>query len=139
SVVWIVLFTILLGMVGAVLMSRAIAARVETINVTARKVIAGDLSGRVPVRGSGDDFDRLAETLNLMLSRIGESVEAIRRVSDNVAHELRTPLARLQANLEDLDAAREDPALRDALIGETLDEAARLRDIFDALLRIARI
>lgn len=139
SVVWIVLFTILLGMVGAVLMSRAIAARVETINVTARKVIAGDLSGRVPVRGSGDDFDRLAETLNLMLSRIGESVEAIRRVSDNVAHELRTPLARLQANLEDLDAAREDPALRDALIGETLEEAARLRDIFDALLRIARI
>nr|WP_246623806.1 HAMP domain-containing sensor histidine kinase [Sphingomonas colocasiae] len=139
SVVWIVIFTILLGIIGAALMSRAIATRIEAINATARRVISGDLSGRVPVRGSGDDFDRLAETLNLMLARIDESVEAIRRVSDSVAHELRTPLARLQADLEDLDAARDDPDARSRLIGDAIGEAARLNGVFDALLRIARI
>lgn len=139
SILWIIVFTVLLGMVGGTLMSRVISARIETINSAARMVIAGDLSERIPLRGSGDDFDQLAETLNYMLARINESVEAVRRVSDSVAHELRTPLARLQADLEDLFFAGSDEKLRQRLIQNAIEEAARLNVVFDALLRIARI
>lgn len=135
---WILLGTVLLGVLGGVLMSRAIGKRVEAINVAARTVIAGDLSGRVVTRGSGDDFDRLGETFNLMLARIEELVESVRRVSDSVAHELRTPLARLLVGLEALAGEKEEDR-RSRLQREATDEARRLRRIFDALLRIARI
>src|SRR3546814_14396392 len=77
-------------------------------------------------------------TLNMMLGRIEESVESVRRVSDNVAHELRTPLARLHADLDELRTAA-DEADRQRLADQALPEAARLQSIFDALLRIARL
>ena len=129
--------SILVGVLGGALMSLAIGRRIEAVNVTARQVMAGDMSQRVPVRGSGDDFDRLAETLNLMLARIEEALEAVRRVSDSVAHELRTPLARLKADLE--DAALVATGDRDARLAAAIGEADRLEKIFDAVLRIARI
>lgn len=140
AAVWIICGTLLLGIVGGLLMSLAIRRRIDAVNNAARTVMAGDLSGRVPVRGTGDDFDRLGETLNLMLSRIEELFEAVRRVSDNVAHELRTPLARLLVRLERLsaNAASHDADDRTSA-GEALEEARRLQRIFDALLRIARI
>ena len=132
--------TVILALAGGVLMSRAIGRRLEAVNAAARRVIGGDLSERVPVRGSGDDFDQLAETLNLMLARIEQLVESVRRVSDSIAHELRTPLARLRANLEDLALAHpaNTPAA-EALLEQASLEAARLQSVFDALLRIARI
>lgn len=135
---WILFGTLLLGVLGGAQMSRAIGRRIEAINATARAVIAGDLSGRVAIRGSGDDFDLLGETLNLMLSRIEELVEAVRRVSDNIAHELRTPLARLLVSLEEL-TTEEDEGRRRTLAEEAIGEAQRLHRLFDALLRIARI
>jgi signal transduction histidine kinase len=98
----------------------------------------GDLSERVPLRGGNDDFDQLGETLNAMLDRIEASLESVRRVSDNVAHELRTPLARLHADLDELRGA-ENAAERERLTEQALAEAERLQSIFDALLRIARI
>lgn len=125
------------GILGGALMSFAIGRRIEAVNATARRVMAGDLSQRVPVRGSGDDFDRLAETLNHMLARIEESIEAVRRVSDSVAHELRTPLARLKGDLE--AAAGKIGSDRDASLAQAGAEAERLEKIFDAVLRIARI
>ncbi|WP_046191885.1 sensor histidine kinase, partial [Sphingomonas sp. SRS2] len=125
---------LVVGILGGGLMSLAIGRRIEAVSATARRVMAGDLSQRVPVRGSGDDFDRLAETLNLMLTRIEEALEAVRRVSDSVAHELRTPLARLKADLE--DAATEG---HEARLASAISEANRLEKIFDAVLRIARI
>lgn len=130
--------TVLLGMVGGLLMSLAIRRRIDAVNRAALTVIEGDLSGRVPVTGSGDDFDRLGETLNLMLGQIEELFEALRRVSDNVAHELRTPLTRLIARLERLETSR-DASSQQALLREAIDESHRLHGIFDALLRIARI
>lgn len=122
------------GLLGGGLMSLAIRRRIDAVSATARRVMAGDLSQRVPVRDSGDDFDRLAETLNLMLARIEDALEAVRRVSDSVAHELRTPLARLKADLE--DAAGGGHELR---LSSAIGEADRLEKIFDAVLRIARI
>lgn len=134
---WLLPSALILGIFGGALMSRTISKRLEAINSAARIVIAGDLSGRVALRGSGDDFDRLGETLNVMLSRIEELLDAIRRVSDSVAHELRTPLARLLVSLEEM--AEPDAEYREALLKEATAEARRLQRVFDALLRIARI
>ncbi len=138
---WTLGVALLIGIVGGILMSRAIGRRIEAVNAAARAVIGGNLSGRVAVRGTGDDFDRLGETLNLMLDRIESSVEAIRRVSDNVAHELRTPLTRMQGLVESLEFAREhgDTDEADSLLREISGETRQLQTIFDALLRIARI
>ena len=128
---------LMVGILGGGLMSLAIGRRIDAVSATARRVMAGDLSQRVPVRGSGDDFDRLAETLNLMLARIEAALEAVRRVSDSVAHELRTPLARLKADLE--DAAGKADEARVGRLASAIAEADRLEKIFDAVLRIARI
>ncbi|MBX3562372.1 MAG: HAMP domain-containing histidine kinase [Sphingomonas sp.] len=134
---WLMPVMALLVIAGGGLMSRAIGRRIDAVGATARRVMAGDLSERIPVRGSGDDIDRLGETLNAMLERIEASVESVRRVSDNVAHELRTPLTRLQAELNALQAA--SPERKAALIESANDEAERLGRMFDAVLRISRI
>lgn len=136
--VWLILIAALLAIGGSVAMSRAVGRRIDAVTRTARRVMAGDLAERIPLRGTGDDFDELAATLNQMLGRIEEAVESVRRVSDNVAHELRTPLARLHADLDELRSA-ENEAERQRLAGQALAEAGRLQSIFDALLRIARI
>ena len=135
---WSAAFTLLLGIAGGVLMSLTVGRRIDAVSRTARGVIGGNLSERVPVRGTGDDFDQLADTLNLMLSRIEESMESVRRVSDNVAHELRTPLARLHADLAELREAH-GPEEMQRLIEQAGGEAARLQSIFNALFRITRI
>ena len=85
----------LLGIGGGVLLSRAFLRRVDAIARTAEAIIGGDLARRVPVRGTGDDLDRLAGTLNRMLDRIDVLMESLRQVSSDVAHDLRTPLSRL--------------------------------------------
>ncbi len=135
----LLILTILFGLAGGAFMSRTIGRRLEAITETARRVTEGDLGGRVASRGKGDDFDRLAITLNAMLARNQELFETVRRISDNVAHELRTPLARLTARLE---AIRTKFPARDEDVDEidaALEESARLQVIFNALLRIARI
>ncbi|WP_260923256.1 HAMP domain-containing protein [Novosphingobium sp. 9] len=103
AALWILCGTMVLGLSGGWVMSHAIGKRLEAVTKAARQVMDGDLSGRIRVRGTNDDFDRLGETLNLMLSRIQTLFESTRRVSDNVAHELRTPLARLVGQLEDIE------------------------------------
>lgn len=134
---WVIGSTLALGLIGGALMSRVIGRRIEAITDAARHVMDGNLSGRVPTRGSGDDFDRLGEVLNRMLGRIEGLLESVRRVSDNVAHELRTPLTRLRATLEELSRASDDS--RPSLLAEAVAEADRLETVFDAVLRIARI
>ena len=135
---WLILIVAVLAIGGSLAMSRAVGRRIDAVTRTARRVMTGNLTERIPLRGTGDDFDELASTLNMMLARIEESVESVRRVSDNVAHELRTPLARLHADLDELRGADEDSE-RQRLADQALAEAERLQSIFDALLRIARI
>ena len=132
--------TVVLGLVGGLLMSLVVGNRIEAVAGTARRVMAGDLSGRVELRGAGDDFDRLGETLNEMLARIEALVQSVSRVSDSIAHELRTPLTRLHADLEDLAGGLEGADREQRRLAENaLREAIRLQTTFDALLRIARI
>jgi signal transduction histidine kinase len=128
---------LLFAIFGAALSSRAIGARIDAMSRAARRVMDGDISERIPLRGGNDDFDQLGETLNAMLDRIEASLEAVRRVSDSVAHELRTPLARLEAALAELRSA---PAGRTAELADRAQaEAERLSRIADAVMRISRI
>ncbi|MGD9868978.1 MAG: sensor histidine kinase [Hyphomicrobiales bacterium] len=130
---------VLVGLIGAWLVSRSLLARVEAVAATSRTIMSGDLTGRVPVRGTGDELDRLAESLNLMLERIEQLMNGLREVSDNIAHDLKTPLNRLRNRVE--AALREDggaPAYRSAL-EDTIEEADDLIKTFNALLSIARL
>jgi signal transduction histidine kinase len=113
--------------------------RIESINQASREIISGDLTRRIPTRDTGDDFDVLADNLNAMLDRIGLLMEDVRRVSDNIAHDLRTPLARLRNRLEELHLQMSGSGTNAEGIEQAVAEADRLLNTFNALLRIARI
>ncbi|HEC29792.1 MAG TPA: HAMP domain-containing protein [Gammaproteobacteria bacterium] len=131
--------TLVLGGVGGFVLSRRVMKRLEAINTTSREIINGDLSRRIMMQHSGDEFDSLAGNLNTMLDRIEELMEGVRRVSDSIAHDLRTPLARLRNRLELLrteqEKTRQDPTLTE----QAMNDADGLLKTFNALLRIARI
>ena len=129
----------MLGIGGGALLSRAFLARVDAIARTAEAIIDGDLARRVPVRGTGDDLDRLAGTLNHMLDRIGALMDSLRQVSADVAHDLRTPLSRLYQRLEDARLHARSVAEYEAAVDGALAEAEGLLDTFSALLRIAQV
>ena len=128
---------LILGIFGGTGLSVALLRRVEAIRRTAEAIIAGDLSQRVPVRGFGDDFDRLSQTLNQMLNRIGDLMESLRQVSANIAHDLKTPLARLRQRLEAAQT-QPDEARRAALVSGVA-QVDEILATFAALLRIAQI
>ena len=131
--------TLLLGGAGASVLSRRVMRRLEAINTTSREIINGDLSRRIPRQHSGDEFDALAGNLNTMLDRIEELMEGVRRVSDSIAHDLRTPLARLRNRLELLYAEQQKNGQDTGLAEQALSDADGLLQTFNALLRIARI
>ena len=93
---WSLAIVMILGIAGGVFVSRRVLNRVDAMTHTAQTIMAGDLSGRLPVAGSGDELDRLASNLNAMLERIEALMRGLKEVSDNVAHDLRTPLTRLR-------------------------------------------
>jgi signal transduction histidine kinase len=135
---WGLALTLLLGLAGGFLMSRGMLSRVDAINRTTRRIMAGDLSQRIELRGSRDEFDQLAENLNAMLDQIERLLDGMRQVTDNIAHDLRTPLNRLRARVEvallrDLDAADAR-----ALLEQTLTDVEAMIGTFNALLAIAR-
>ena len=136
---WTVGLAALLGIGGGVLLSRAFLARVDAISRTAEAIIGGDLTRRVPVRGTGDDLDRLAGTLNRMLDRIGVLMESLHQVSSDVAHDLRTPLSRLYQRLEHARTHARSVPDYEAAVDGALREAEGLLDTFSALLRIAQV
>lgn len=101
--------------------------------------MGGDLSGRLPVTGAGDEFDRLSENLNAMLARIAMLNEGLKQVSDNIAHDLKTPLTRLRNRAEaTLSGKRKTSDYRQALEG-TIAESDQLIKTFNAILMISRL
>lgn len=127
-----------LGALGALFVARRVLARIDAMNSSTQAIMAGDLAQRLPVSGSGDELDRLALHLNAMLARIGDLMTGLREVSDNIAHDLRTPLTRLRNHAEAaLRGAGDAPAHRQALEA-TIEESDRIIGIFNALLMIAR-
>ncbi|HED17846.1 MAG TPA: HAMP domain-containing histidine kinase [Gammaproteobacteria bacterium] len=131
--------TLVLGGVGGIMLSRRVMKRLEAINITSREIINGDLSRRITLQHSGDEFDSLAGNLNNMLDQIEELMEGVRRVSDSIAHDLRTPLARLRNRLELLRDEQEKSQQDPSLTEQAIADADGLLNTFNALLRIARI
>ena len=130
---------IALGSIGGIGLSLALLKRVEAIRRTAEAIIAGDLAQRVPVHGTNDDLDRLSHALNRMLDRITELMESLRQVSNDIAHDLKTPLARLRHRLEALQAAAQVGKAQNTSIDEAIAQVDEILGIFGALLRIAQI
>jgi len=139
ALLWGVGMTIALAGLGGWMLSRTTLRRLEDINDTSREIMAGDLSRRVPTRGTSDDFDELAGNLNGMLDEIERLMDGIRHVSDNIAHDLRTPLTRLRHKLETLRDGSLGDTEREARVEESIQQADQLLATFSALLRIARI
>jgi signal transduction histidine kinase len=139
ALLWGLAITVALGLVGGLMMSRGVLRRIEQINQTSREIMAGDLSRRIPTRGNSDDFDQLAEHLNAMLDEIERLMEGIRRVSDNIAHDLRTPLTRLRNRLESLRGDFTGDVSQRERVDRCIADADQLLVTFRALLRIAHI
>ncbi|MCU0817878.1 MAG: ATP-binding protein [Beijerinckiaceae bacterium] len=132
------LLVLLMGGFGAWFVTKRVLKRVEGVATTSAAIMAGNLSERLPVTNTNDEFDRLALHLNAMLDRIGELMTGLRDLSDNVAHDLRTPLTRLRNGAE--DALRKAETLEDAraALERAIEESDNLLRIFDALQMIAR-
>jgi two-component system osmolarity sensor histidine kinase EnvZ len=122
--------TLVLGLAGGALMSGGLLRRIESISRTARNIMAGDFSCRVPVRGTGDEFDHLAASLNAMLERNEAAMESVRQVSNDIAHDLRTPLTRMKLALELLG---DDPAVE-----ELKSDVAEMEHMVHGYLDFAR-
>jgi len=131
--------TLIVALGGGLLLSLGFLRQVDAVSRTAEAIIDGDLTRRVPLRGVDDDFDRLAMTLNRMLDRIGALMDSLRQVSNDIAHDMRTPLARLRQRLElartGSSTVEEYARAVDAAIAETDSILAT----FAALLGIAQI
>ena len=139
ALLWGVAITLALALLGGIVMSRGMLRRIELINQTSRNIMAGDLSQRIPIRGSGDELDQLAGNLNSMIDEIERLMDGIRHVSDNIAHDLRTPLTRLRNRLEQLQIDLEEGSPHQQQTEQGIVDADQLLATFAALLRIARI
>jgi signal transduction histidine kinase len=135
---WSFALVVVLGIAGGFFVSRRILSRIDAMTGTAQTIMAGDLSGRLPVAGSGDELDRLADNVNAMLDRIVALMRGLTEVSDNIAHDLKTPLTRLRNRCE--EALRQSTGVADyrAALESTIEESDELIRTFDALLMIAR-
>ena len=132
------LFLVLAAAAG-ISTSRRSVARIEAINMTSREIMRSGLGERIPLRGSGDEWDGLAENLNSMLDRIEELVETNRQVSDNVAHDLRTPLTRMRGRLERALNQQLDVSHYRSLVNDTISDLDEILTTFSSLLRISQI
>jgi signal transduction histidine kinase len=135
---WSLAIVIVLGLAGGAFVSRRVLKRIDAMTETAQTIMAGDLAGRLPVAGTGDELDRLAVHVNAMLERIEALMRGLKEVSDNIAHDLKTPLTRLRNRSEQaLRSAKGETEYRAALEA-TIEESDELIHTFEALLMIAR-
>ncbi|QHO75223.1 two-component sensor histidine kinase [Bradyrhizobium sp. CCBAU 051011] len=135
---WSLLVVIVLGIGGGIFVARRVLQRIDAMTGTTRRIMAGDLSGRLPVGRSGDELDRLAENLNAMLERIEALMMGLKEVSDNIAHDLKTPLTRMRNRAEEALASSGSEAEYRAALERTIEESDGLIRTFNALLMIAR-
>jgi signal transduction histidine kinase len=139
AVIFIIALMFVVAAVASILVTRRTVGRIEQINATSRAIMQSGLDKRIPLRGSNDEWDRVAENLNSMLDRIEALMGEVKQVSDNVAHDLRTPLTRMRGRLEkafhDSRIAEDDQAL----IGDTIVDLDTVLGMFRSITRIAQI
>lgn len=121
------------------LVGRRALKRIDSVSEASARIMGGDLNGRLPVTGSGDEFDRLSENLNIMLTRIASLNEGLKQVSDNIAHDLKTPLTRLRNRAEAALTGRKKPAEYREALETTIAESDQLIRTFNAILMISRL
>ncbi|MEQ8267681.1 MAG: HAMP domain-containing sensor histidine kinase [Parvibaculum sp.] len=138
ALIWAIGLTVALGLVGGLFMSRNMLARVDDINRSSRDIMEGDLSQRLPIAGTGDELDQLGRNLNAMLDQIEALMVGMRQVTDNIAHDLRSPLNRLRNRLEVTLMKEASPDDYKQALEKTIAEADNLLGTFNALLMIAR-
>ncbi len=134
-----ILFIGVLGCAGGWFVARRVLKRVDDMTETTRGIMAGNLGGRLRIAGTGDELDRLAQNLNDMLDRIGELMRGMREVSDNIAHDLKTPLTRLRNKADEALRTAKSPDELKSSLEAIIEESDNLIRIFNALLMIARL
>ncbi len=139
AMIWATGIAIALGSFGAWAVRGLFSATLADVGATAAAIGMGDLSRRVKVTGQGDEFDALAETINDMLTRIERLMDGVRQVSNAIAHDLRTPITRARARLEDAAAHARAPEELHAAIERAVVDLDGIVAVFQALLRIAEI
>jgi signal transduction histidine kinase len=139
AVISVVSLIVVLAGVCSILVTRRTVGRIEQINATSRAIMASGLDKRIPLRGSNDEWDRVAENLNLMLDRIETLMGEVKQVSDNLAHDLRTPLTRMRGRLEKAYHGQRFDEDAQALIGDTIADLDAVLRIFTSITRIAQI
>jgi signal transduction histidine kinase len=139
GIAWTLGIALPLALVSGLLISSMTLRRIELISDTTNRIRDGSLADRVPVGGSGDEFDRLAGSINGMLDAIQDLTEGIRQVSNDIAHDLRTPLTRLRQGLETARRKGRRPEEFKDAIDHALKQVDTILSIFAALLRIGQI
>ena len=130
---------VLIGTAGGIFVAMRVLRRVDAMSASAQTIMSGDLAQRLPRTGSGDELDRLATSLNAMLERIGELMKGLQEVSDNIAHDLKTPITRLRNGVDEaLRMAQSTDDYR-ACLEKVVEESEGLIRVFNALLMIARL
>jgi signal transduction histidine kinase len=135
---WSIALVVVLGLGGGFFVARRVLRRFDAMTATTQTIMAGDFSGRLPVTGTGDELDRLAIALNAMLERIEALMRGLKEVSDNIAHDLKTPLTRLKNRCEAALRSAHSEAEYRAALESMIEESDGLIRTFDALLMIAR-
>ena len=130
---------VLIGAAGGIFVAMRVLRRVDAMSASAQTIMSGDLTQRLPRTGSGDELDRLATSLNAMLERIGELMKGLQEVSDNIAHDLKTPLTRLRNGVDEALRTAQSPEDYRACLEKVVEESEGLIRVFNALLMIARL
>jgi signal transduction histidine kinase len=139
AMVAVAMLLLVLAGLAAVLVTRRTVGRIEQINATSRAIMLSGLDQRIPLRGSNDEWDRVAENLNQMLDRIETLMGEVKQVSDNVAHDLRTPLTRMRGRLEKAYHAPRNSETDAALIGDAIADLDAVLGMFTSITRISEI
>lgn len=136
---WILLASVFVAIACGIVLSRSFVRRIDAITDTCRRIVAGKLGERIPVHGSRHELDRLAATINDMLDRIGTLMESLRQVSNDIAHDLRTPLTHLRYRLERARAEAKNADDYATALEAAIADSDKLLAMFAALLRISQI
>jgi signal transduction histidine kinase len=139
GLLWAMGIMVALGLLGAVVIRSMFRRMIQDISTTTRAISRGDLSRRVNISGNGDEFDELADNINEMLDRITRLMDGVRQVSDSIAHDLRTPITRARARLEDAALHSSSPDELKSAIERATGDLDAIIAVFQALLRIAEI
>jgi signal transduction histidine kinase len=139
AIILVLMLILVIAAVASISATRRTVGRIEAINATSRAIMQSGLGKRIPLRGTRDEWDQLAENLNLMLDRIESLMGEVKQVTDNVAHDLRTPLSRIRGRLEKARSSGREPDSDQSLIDDVMTELDGVLRMFSSITRISQI